>query len=252
MKSIRILSIVAYAILCVSFLSPHHIVAQEKKIELATDTWHPYYGPDLENGGFLTELAKEAFKRTGYDCEVKFVPWKRAFEVAKIGNYDGLLGAYFTEERLEFFVYSEPLSEVKVTFFSKKGRNITYRELKDLSPYMIGIVRGYHHTDEFETADYLTKIETADTENNLRILLAERIDLILESRKVVLYLLQEKFPENITDVEAIEPPLQIHKLHVVISKKSPDYEQKVQDFNRGLQMLKEDGTYDVILKKHGF
>ena len=50
----------------------HQVVAQDKKIVLATDPWPPFYGPDIKNGGYLTEIVKESFKRVGYDCKVEF------------------------------------------------------------------------------------------------------------------------------------------------------------------------------------
>ena len=55
-------------------------LAGERKLEIATTEYPPYYGKDLENGGFMTEIVVEVFKRAGYDAEIKFLPWKRALE----------------------------------------------------------------------------------------------------------------------------------------------------------------------------
>ena len=40
-------------------------LAGERKLDFGTTEWPPYYGKDLQNGGFMTEIVVEAFKRAG-------------------------------------------------------------------------------------------------------------------------------------------------------------------------------------------
>ena len=108
---------------------------------------------------FFVEITREAFKRVGYDININWVPWKRAQELSFSGKYDALLGCYYTEERAKKLEYSAPVSSTEVVFFELKGRNITFSSLRDLSPYTIGVVRGYANTDEFDASDYLKKVE---------------------------------------------------------------------------------------------
>ncbi len=67
-------------------------LAGERKLEIATIEYPPYYGKDLENGGFMTEIVVEALKRAGYDAEIKFLPWKHALEGIKAGKHNGMIG----------------------------------------------------------------------------------------------------------------------------------------------------------------
>ena len=71
------------------------------------------------------------------------------------GKADGLFPAYRNKEREEKYVFTEPYTSGLVGFFKLKGSKITYSTLKDLTPYRIGIVRGYANTPEFDAADYL-------------------------------------------------------------------------------------------------
>ena len=230
----------------------HQVVAQDKKIVLATDPWPPFYGPDIKNGGYLTEIVKESFKRVGYDCKVEFVPWKRAVDEAKKGKYDGLLGAFYTEDRLKDFKYSEPVTESQLVFFSKKGRDIPYKKLEDLSQYKIGVIGGYQYSEEFDAAEYLYKEEVPKVEQNIKKVIADRIDIFIDSKEVVLYLLRTTLSDYSGLLEMIDPPYKINQLYIPISKKVTNYEQIVHDFNRGLSMIREDGTYDNIMKNRGF
>lgn len=61
--------------------------AEKAKIVLATGNWEPYYGETLPNGGIVTEIVRRAFRRVGYELEVKWRPWARAMEVTKQGKY---------------------------------------------------------------------------------------------------------------------------------------------------------------------
>ena len=53
-------------------------LAGERKLELVSTEFPPYYGKDLENGGFITEIVVEALKRTGYVVEVSRQSSERA------------------------------------------------------------------------------------------------------------------------------------------------------------------------------
>jgi len=228
-------------------------MANSYKITLATDSFAPYYGPKLVNNGYFTQLVKEAFKRKGYELNVKFVPWKRALEHSKSGNYDGLLGAYSNEERRDFFEYSKKIDQTQIVFFTKKNRNISYDKLSDLSRYIIGVVRAYHYTKEFDKAKkYLHIFEANHLKHNIKLLIHDRVDLILGSKKVILSLLSKHYPEHISQVKFITPILQSNKLYITISKKRKNYKKIITDFNEGLEEMIEDGTYDKILKSHNF
>jgi polar amino acid transport system substrate-binding protein len=252
-KYLQIVIILIINIVFHCLLVDHNVLAADnKKIVLATDVWEPYYGPDLINKGFFTEITKESFKRVGYNCVVCFVPWKRALELGKSGKYDGLLGAFYSIERTEFFEFSMPICEEQLVFFSKKNTiKKKYSSLHDLKGYIIGTVRGYHYTDEFHNANYLTKDVATKTVDNISRLLLGRLDLVLASKLVFLHILRNDYPEIMNTLTRLEPPLVTSKLHITISKQNQNYKQIIQDFNKGLKMIKEDNTFDNILKKHG-
>ncbi len=168
-----------------------------QSIKLATVNWAPYYGENLNNQGFVTDLAKEAFKRAGYSMTVEFVPWKRALELAKNGHYDGLLGAYYNEDRTKFFQYSIPVSSSNIVIIHRKSTALPNKlyKLKDLANYKFGTVNGFSYGKEFDNASYLKKDVSPNLETNLLKLYKGRFDLAVVSREVMLDLIQKKHPE---------------------------------------------------------
>ncbi|MBW1783561.1 MAG: transporter substrate-binding domain-containing protein [Deltaproteobacteria bacterium] len=226
--------------------------ADDKIIVLAHETsWAPHYGKDLEQGGYTVEIIRESLKRVGYELEIVWLPWKRAQVEAARGDYDGLGASYYTEERATKFAYSEPIAATQIVFFKRAEDNIRYSKLEDLKPYKIGTGFGYGYPEEFLKADYLQKVEAYELKTNITRLLHKRVDLIIGSREAILFYLKQDYPDKIHSVEIVGKPLETLSLYVPFSKSRPNYKQKLKDFNRGLKMTKEDGTYQKIMKKHG-
>jgi len=44
----------------------------------------------------------------------------------------------------------------------------------------------------------------------------------------------------------------VKDLYLCISRKTADADQKLADFNKGLEQIKKDGTLEKIMKNHGF
>ncbi|MCP4119552.1 MAG: transporter substrate-binding domain-containing protein [Desulfobacteraceae bacterium] len=228
------------------------LFAQPKAITLVTDPFEPYYGDRVPNQGFVTEIAREALKRSGYDLTVEFMTWNRAMELSRQGKYAGVLGAYYSEERNRDFVYSVPIARVEVMLMSRKGANIAYTTLEALKAYRIGIIRGYANTDAFDSADFLIKDAVEKNEQNLKKLITNRVDLVINSRAVLQHVINTAMPWAAQLVEFVEPPLQVKDLHIMFTRKDPNHDTYVNALDRGYGMIKTDGALDKILARHGF
>ena len=233
--------------LCTS-LSAH---SENRIITLATVNWEPFFGSNLPNGGFYTEISKSAFEKVGYQLETAFVPWKRALTGAIHGNYDGLLGAYYTEDRTKYFSYTNAVYDDELVFFSRAEDDITFKELKDLSAYKIGVRRASAQSDKLKKEPSLTIEEVNEDLQSLNKLIAKRIDLFVTGKIYLLNLINTNHPELRNRIKIVNPAFQVEKLYNPITKKITDHEKIAADFNRGLELIKKDGTYNKILKKYG-
>ena len=255
MKGMRFLrlQIFVLAIICLcSATFGSRVCADDKVIFLAHEiSWAPHYGKDLKQGGYTVEIIREALKRVGYTLETVWLPWKRAQVEAARGDYDGLGASYYNEERANKFAFSDPIATTEVVFFKRAEDDIKYSKLEDLKPYKIGTGFEYGYPEKFVKADYLQKIEAYELKTNITRLLNKRIDLIIGSRNAILFYLKQQYPDRVNSLEILGDPLETLSLYVLFSKNRPNYKQKIEDFNRGLKMIKEDGTYQKIMKKHG-
>lgn len=225
--------------------------ATAETLRLATLDWEPYVGQTLKNRGFNAQIVTEAFKRAGYQVTIEFMPWDKAIEEAKKGAYDGVFPEYYSKERSLDFVYTYFFSSSLLVFCKRSSSAITYKTLKDLAPYRIGIVKGYINTEEFDNATYLKKIEADSDEENIRRLARGELDLIVIDKLVAQYLVKTKVPEAAGEIEAMEPPLAIHKLFVVLPKKIPLSEKRAREFNKAFESMEKDGTVKAIMSGSG-
>lgn len=235
-----------------SLLADAPLLAEERVVYLVTLDWPPYIGQGLTNRGYIAEIVIESFARVGYKVHLDFLPWNRALYLAQRGDYDGLVAAYYTEEREEFFCYHDSsLGQSEIVFMTLAHREIQYKTMEDLKGYRIGITKGFAYPTVFEEADYLEKEEAIDTKSLLKLLLGGRVDLIVEDRLVLYHLLEEELRESVEEVRVVEPILDRKQLFVAFSTSRAGYFQTVSAFGRGLSEVKRDGTFEAIRKSHG-
>lgn len=232
----------------------------KKKVKLASAEYEPYIGENLPNHGYVHELVTEAFKRAGYEAEIKFFPLVRAKYFAKIGDLDGLVPAYDQESLKENFIFSLPFPGNNIGLLKKKSLKIDYRTdprenpvkaLQGLQKYEFGIVRGTDATPVIDDARFLSKHFVAKDIQNIDKLAAGRVDFVVIDKYVAADLMVLKRPHLIGGLEFMNPPLATNDFHVAFSKNSPGYEQRQKDFNIGLEAVMKDGTLNKILSSHG-
>ncbi|WP_019616309.1 substrate-binding periplasmic protein [Psychromonas ossibalaenae] len=244
---------ILWIILLITFVvSSLAYATKTKTIRIATLDWEPYISQQLSDEGFMAEITREAFRREGYKVEYVYLPWKRAVTQTEYGEFDGYFPSYWSKQREDKSLFTDSIISGPVVLFKVKGSSITYKELSDLKPYRIGVVRGFVNTPEFDAADYLRKEQVTTDLVNIKKLLAERVDLIVADKFVGFYLLNKYLPHMFGQIESISPPLQDKKMYLCISKKSDNAAVKVEAFNKGLKEMHKDGTFDKILQKHGF
>lgn len=242
-------------ILCVIFFSAILIInasAQAREIKLATLNWAPFYGEDLPENGFFTALVMAAMNAAELKATVSFVPWKRALMQTERGDYDGVMGAYFSEERSKIYEYSDPIYTVSVVIFARKDIGLTrYNNLRELSEYTIATGRGFVYNPEFDAATYLKKKPATDQIINIRKLFRGRVELFAVNETVFRYEVNHHTNFDLKDVVKLTPPLAENDFFVMFPKILPDSKELAQSFNRGLHIIRNNGQADQILDRFG-
>ncbi len=256
MKRIVIFFVIVWAI----FLPfTKAILAADKTFKVIGSPFPPFASPDIKNKGLVCDIVKTAFETQGYTVTFEFAPWARAMEESKSGRNDGLLPAYWTKERTQWFLYPMPLVTIHTGLMKHKSRKeIAFNgDFRTLVKFNIGVGKGYSTNDEFDNADYLNKVFITTTPQLLKMLWIGNLDLAVGGLEYSQYYLNQidlnsEFRGIKDDIIFLEPPLKKRYAYMVISKKSLDYEEKLKDFNIGMTMIILDGTYKKIIQQYGF
>ena len=233
-----------------AFLISFPVFTQAQKVTFATLNWEPYIGKDLSKSGYIAQIIRESFNRKGHTVEFKFWPWARTKDMAQKGKVDAYGPEYYNDELKENFLISDSLPGGPAGLFRLKGSDINYDSLEDLKPYTIGVVRGYVNEEDFDEADFLDKQPAKDDLTNIKKLLRKRIDLFFADKYVGKWLAKE----NDLDASKLEfiKPMVTHELYICFPKDKKGTNTLKQDFNEGLNEIKEDGTLDKIIDNKEF
>ncbi len=204
---------------------------------------------------FLTDVFKTVEKEMGVKFVFIFMPWKRCETVIEGLEAWGAIPYVRTPEREKKFYFSKRLYNSASRFFVHTSdgmkKNISYTELSDLKNYRIGGVRGYWYEKIFH--DVGIELELVTTEKqNLKKLQAGRIDLIPLDETAGWYMIRELFPqEEISKFFTVEKPLSVKDSFLMTSKQYPDTQNLLTRFNTALKTIKENGTFQQLIEKHG-
>lgn len=222
-----------------------------KIIKLTSINWEPFSGQNLKNHGFISEIVEQSFKKVNFKVEFHYFPWKRALWLTKNGYYHGLMDAYWSKDRILDFIYSDVVWRVKEDFISYKENAFNYYgTINSLSYMKIGALRGSLQHKELEKANVIVQ-PLADLDKLIKMFIAKRIKIILVPRSIFFYYLKKIDPKFDTDeIQIIKPSYKIYDMYVVFSRKKKNHKKLTKEFNRGLKLIKKDGTYEKIIKKH--
>lgn len=225
-----------------------------ERIAVATLIWEPYITTNTLNGGAATEIVTKAFRLGGVQTEIMHMPWKDAMEKTESGIYQAIYPAYFSLDRAEKFLISEPFLCSPVVLVARADSDISYSGLSSLDPYRIGVVAGYANAEAFDDATNLTKIVNSSDLDNLRKLKASVIDLAASDKLVAISLIRSN-PDtlgSLEDYRFLSPPLGNRDMYVMFPKQLKASKRRLKRFNKGLAKLREDGGMESIIRAHGF
>ena len=221
----------------------------EINLKLAATEWPPYTGENLSNGGLAAEIVTAAFNQVGYRATFVVAPWARAQMMVKEGQLDGLGIAWYTDKRAKTMAYSQPFLKTEIVLIKHKDDLERYQTPDDLEDKHFSILRGYGYTNLLPLDSIQTTVLDS-LEQSLQMLVNRRIDLTIEDKLNARYHLSH-LPEQTQEKIAFVPqPLKINNLHITISRSKKNHALTISDFNRGLELILQNGTYHKILNAY--
>lgn len=145
--------------------------------------------------------------------------------------------------------WSDTIFSEKDVVVTRSDNHTKYESLADLKGLIIGTIRGFTYPTlepYFKKGDF-SRYDVSNLQVNFIRLELNRIDALVDAETSVNYLLQQS--NNAQAFQVL--PLSISK-HNIQAALSPNAPVSLNDFNKALRKLKEQGVIAAILKKYQF
>lgn len=226
-------------------------------ITMGWDPWEPYMylmpgnkvsGLDIE---IISALAEEA------DCDLNFVQddWMSLLQKVEKGEVDMVAGASITEKRKKYALFSEPYRRESFVMYVRAGEQDNFSEnIKSIASAgkTIGLTTDYIYGDQVsnlqDSPDFAKQFVYSPVgEANFYNLLQHNVDVVVEDPFVGAYNLKRK---GLSDqIDQLDITIHSGEVHLMFSMQSVDH-TTVASFNKALETIKANGTYQDILKKY--
>nr|WP_315463585.1 transporter substrate-binding domain-containing protein [uncultured Rhodoferax sp.] len=227
------------------------LAAHALTFRAASDPYPPYGDPKHPDGGLGIEIIRAAYKTQGHDVTMDYVPWARAVEGVKKGNYDILPFTWKTDAREKLLLFSAPLAVGNVRFIKRKGDPFNFHGLESLEGKHIGVIHRYGYSVAFVKSTGFVRENGSSLATNVHKLLLKRLDLTVEDETVARAALFAEDPALLEQIEFVKTPLAVNPLYISAGLQNPRAQEIISAFNKGLEIIKANGTYDRIFKKYG-
>ncbi|MCJ8340032.1 MAG: ABC transporter substrate-binding protein [Pseudomonadales bacterium] len=213
------------------------------------DDYPPFADLELSQGGMATSLVLNAFEISGYfGKELEWLPWKRGYTLAQLGQYHATFPYGWTSERAELFYYSDPFFSTKNYAWSRLGQPNTLTNEEDLHGTVHCNPRGYGDFGQIKKLmdrDLLRRETPNSMQDCFKMLQLKRVDFVTATHSTAMNALLKA---GVLPVEVQQSGFVVTEvpLHVIVSKQLPRAQVIIDAFNEGLKILRENGRYDAL------
>lgn len=219
-------------------------------VRLITGDWAPYCSSDPEEPGITTELVLAAFRASGAETTLEFMPWARCERMIQDGEDDALAVFPYvrTPTREKFALFSLPMLMERTYLYSARGAlpGFDFTGYEALRNYRVGTLNGFVHQELFADHKVPAQVVKSNTVG-LKMLLLGRLDLFPVNDLVAKRVLNKCFRDKMDQFSRTETPMYEVALHLMVSRKNPQADRILSLFAEGLALIRADGTMKRII-----
>lgn len=219
----------------------------QETVRFAIGEWEPHYSEQYKHYGLVPHIISEAFAQEGIKVEYGFFPWSRSMGLVKQGLWDATCCWSKTDERAQFYFFSDSVIDEKQVFFHLKEFDFDWHGMESLKGVIIGTGNEFYHGHPFHKAEQKggLRIEKLSVlEKNFEKLLAKRIDVFPMDEIAGYAAINKKFKPEVASMFTHHPRvLDSMPQRALFSKKVSRSKALIEKLNKGLEALKTSGRY---------
>jgi polar amino acid transport system substrate-binding protein len=227
-------------------------IAVAGPVRLVTgDDLPPYTGKKLAQGGMLTEVVQRAFAAGRQETTLAWAPWKRGYEMTKLGDYDATFPYARMPERENEYLFSHPVYGGVRGVYARADSGIdptrpeTFHGLTYCAPSGFIV---YPKMEALLKGGAVKMERPPSLVACAKMVMLGRVDFFITDSIVGDEILQQAGVAS--SVVRLVKPFDRAEFYLIVPKSRPDAEKLIAGFNGGLKRLKASGEYDRIIKRH--
>ena len=222
-----------------------------KTLQLVTGDFPPYVGSEFEKGGITSEIVTSVFAQLGEQVHIDFKPWQRGYLETLHGLYLATFPYTKNKEREQTLYFSDPMYNLKESFFTLSSAHINYQTITDLTNLIICKPLGYNlfGLKALRDNNIIHLAQPKSMRHCFKMLKLGRVDIVMTSKVIAQLLINEIFADK-NDVTMLEKSFTKTAHYLVIPKTNPQGKQIIASFNTALAKLKAEGFIDLIQAKY--
>jgi polar amino acid transport system substrate-binding protein len=232
----------------ITLFSLSSALAARTTIELAAeDDWFPYSAKiGTAPQGFSVELISAAYDAAGATVTYKVVPFSRAMAGVKNGTYAGCFNAGVTGTlKAEYHIPKQFIAlSVQAVWGNLSAPPI--KSYKDFEGKTVGIANAYTYSPLLIKNEKIKKDVAPYEVASLKKVAHGRIDYTIVDRWVAKYLISTNASEIVGKIKQVGV-VQTDTIVPVFSKSHPDGAKAMELYEKGMAIIKRNGTYDKIM-----
>lgn len=204
----------------------------------------------------MVEIEAAVLKQRELGLNYALASWARALVEAKSGGIDGVNGANNIDAQ-DLILSSKPLGFSRKVLVVRAGKRFSYEGPESFGERRLGIVLDYSYTQAVDA--WITKhkanqqiIQTTSGGDallfNLRKLIANRVDVVIEDHDVVTRVLSTM---GLLDKVELIPTGEADHLYVALSPMIPKAAETAALLGEGIDRLRKSGELKTILARYG-
>lgn len=222
------------------------VPAQQPEFQVVTGELAPYtFTENGELSGFVVEIVQDVINRVGFPHDILVEPWKRALVNSHARRITFPL--IRSADREADYTWIAPLASDGSAFVVRAKDPTNYTSMDDFKGLRIGVLLGARTTTILEELGFTHIEPVSTTEQNVKKLLAGRIDAWFESELMVQFTLKKMGIGDDQVTIAFRRPKA--PMYIVASPDIP--ESVIAAWRSAIDAMKADGTYQKILEKYG-
>lgn len=215
----------------------------------AEDDWYPFTAlKDGESRGMSVDIVRAAFAATSADIQLVSYPYARCMQMALRGE---LVACFNTapDARIaaDYLLPATPLFHDDILLWARSADAAPLEHLEQLGGKRVAVTIGYEYGSRFDNDKSIQRVPVRKDLMGFLMLERKRVDYVVAYRGTAaqLFLDQPELAGKFTAVATVHQP----QLYLSFSRHNRLATQALENFERGMQIIHDNGRYQQILQQ---